>query len=367
MYTEKELAAIAKRENNTKRKYLVVNRFQGKHIPVRPGDAFSMFGELADLLEARYKGESLLLVGFAETATAIGAAAAVKMDSYYIQTTRENIPGVSYLYFSETHSHATEQKLVKNDLDDILSKITRVVFVEDEVTTGNTILHIINLMQKTYGHNVKFSVASLLNGMNPQSQEIYREREIDTLYLVKTDHDTYTEIAEQYAGDGIYHKKNTKEQEVKVNTISASNYVNARRLQKGSSYAAACEKLWQEVEKKAPVGTHKRILVLGTEEFMYPALYVAQQMEKKENTVVCHSTTRSPIAVSSEPEYPLHERYELASLYDDSRTTYIYDLASYDEVFIITDADSGKTDGFNSLLNALYSCGNDRIHVIRWS
>ena len=37
MYTECELVRIAKRENNRKRNYLVVNPLQGKHIPVSPG------------------------------------------------------------------------------------------------------------------------------------------------------------------------------------------------------------------------------------------------------------------------------------------------------------------------------------------
>ena len=47
MYKEKQLVGIAKRENNTKRKYLVVNRLQGKHIPVSAKEAFRMFSELA--------------------------------------------------------------------------------------------------------------------------------------------------------------------------------------------------------------------------------------------------------------------------------------------------------------------------------
>ena len=33
-YTEKDLVKIAKRENNPKRNYLVVDPLQGKHIPV---------------------------------------------------------------------------------------------------------------------------------------------------------------------------------------------------------------------------------------------------------------------------------------------------------------------------------------------
>ena len=37
MYTEQGVVRIARRENNNKRKYLVVNRLQGKHVPVKPG------------------------------------------------------------------------------------------------------------------------------------------------------------------------------------------------------------------------------------------------------------------------------------------------------------------------------------------
>lgn len=366
MYTEKELAAIAKRENNTKRKYLVVNRLQGKHIPVSPKDVFLMYKELADGLECRYRQERLLLIGFAETATAIGAALAVTLNTYYIQTTRENISGVEYLYFSESHSHATEQKLIKNDLDKVIDEIDRIVFVEDEVTTGNTILNIINLIQKTYLKKLKFSVASLLNGMNLEAKTVYTEREIDTVYLVKTNHDGYTDIAERYRGDGIYHKADIRNKDIAVHWLQVSDYVNARRLNKGNDYAGACERLWEEIRTKIHIGGKKRILVAGTEEFMYPALYAAEKMEKMDHIVKCHSTTRSPIAVSTEEEYPLHERYELVSFYDRNRITYIYDIGCYDMVFVITDAEQIQKEGLYSLLNALDSCGNKNITLIRW-
>ena len=51
------------------------------------------------LSREKYKDEKLLLVGFAETATAIGAQAAITVGADYIQTTREVIPGVNYLFF----------------------------------------------------------------------------------------------------------------------------------------------------------------------------------------------------------------------------------------------------------------------------
>ena len=196
MYKEKQLVGIAKRENNTKRKYLVVNRLQGKHIPVRPKEAFQMFSELAAQVREAYAGERLLLVGFAETATAIGAALATELDTLYIQTTREDVSGAEYLYFSESHSHATEQKLVRNELDGRIEAIDRIVFVEDEVTTGNTILKIVNLLAAEYPGKTAFAVASLLNGMQEEALEVYRKRKIPVHYLVKTDHSSYTQAAE---------------------------------------------------------------------------------------------------------------------------------------------------------------------------
>ena len=80
-YTEKDLVKIAKRENNTKRNYLVVDPLQGKHIPVVPSKALDLFAALADTFREKYKDEKLLLVGFAETATAIGAQAAITVRS----------------------------------------------------------------------------------------------------------------------------------------------------------------------------------------------------------------------------------------------------------------------------------------------
>ena len=47
MYTEQDLIKIAKRENNKKRPYLIVNKLQAKHIPTAPSQAFKMFDALA--------------------------------------------------------------------------------------------------------------------------------------------------------------------------------------------------------------------------------------------------------------------------------------------------------------------------------
>ena len=169
MYTETALVRVARRENNNKRKYLVVNRLQGKHIPAKPCEALAMFRALADVVKGRFGREKLLVIGFAETATAVGAAVAAELGADYMQTTREQISGVGYLYFSEEHSHATEQKLVKDDIDRVIDAVERIVFVEDEVTTGRTILNIINILKKRYPQKIKFSVVSDSAGHLPRA------------------------------------------------------------------------------------------------------------------------------------------------------------------------------------------------------
>lgn len=364
IYNECDLVRIAKRENNNKRNYLVVNPLQGKHMPVRPSDALNLFSCLADTMAGKYDDEKVLFVGFAETATAIGSQVAIKMNGQYIQTTREIIDNVDYLFFSEAHSHATEQKLVKNDIDGLIGKIDRIIFVEDEVTTGNTIMNIITILEKIFDGNIKFSIASLLNGMSEENVNAFEGRSIPLHYLVKTDHSTYGEIADKYQGNGNYYEPIQKSG-IEAPCIFIDGLMNARRLVWANEYKLACDRLWEKIHEQIGTFFNKKVLVVGTEEFMYPALYIGTKLEEAGNDVLCHSTTRSPIAVSLEKEYPLHNRYELKSLYDKERKTFIYDIGEYDRVFIVTDSPESEKEGLNTLLNAVH-VHNENITVIRW-
>lgn len=412
VYTEQNLVRIAKRENNPKRNYLVVNRLQGKHIPAAPREALAMFRALADRLRDIYVppnveevcsrssawGNSLLVIGFAETATAIGAAVAAELGAGYIQTTRELVPDAEYLYFSEEHSHATEQKLVKNDMDMVVSTIDRILFVEDEVTTGKTILNIIAILKKQYPKDIKFSVASILNGMDQAALDTYKDNGIELFWLVKTQHAAYSKMAASYKGDGVYVdcRSNaagsfdvadtmkfvravmdgrkalmTKDASVweyakqlslkMINTADIIKPMNTRRIVNAVSYQQYCASLCQNVASQLDLNDAQNILVLGTEEYMYPALYTAAKLEMQGKKVWFHATTRSPIAVSTESNYPFHTRYELVSFYDSKRDIYVYDLQKYDTVVIMTDAQGEMTEGICSLLQALISSGNERI------
>ena len=77
--------------------------------------------------------------------------------------------------------------MVKDDIDRVINDIDRIVFIEDEVTTGNTIMNIIKIITKEYQKKTKFAVASLLNGMTEEYLKIYQDEKIELHYLVKTD------------------------------------------------------------------------------------------------------------------------------------------------------------------------------------
>lgn len=360
---DNKFISIAKRENNTKRRYLIVNPTQGKHIPVSPSLSLSVFTDLAKQIKDKYKSEKILFIGFAETATAIGSHVAISAGMPYIQTTREIIPGVEYIFFSEEHSHATEQKLVKTDLDKIINDINRIIFVEDEVSTGKTILNIINMLQKIYKKSFSFAVMSILNGMTEENVEKYLGINIDFLFLEKVNRVNFEEIASNFKIKGNENLPDCSS--VDFSVISLNGYMNARRLIDSKLYLKACESLANEIIRTQKIESNKKILVIGTEEFMYPAIFVASQIEKMGNVVKTHSTTRSPISVFLEENYPLHSRFQLKSLYDQNRTTYLYNLDFYDKILIITDSDLQEKAGIESLINAIKKFSND-ITIIRW-
>ena len=155
------------------------------------------------------------------------------------------------------------------------------------------------------------------------------------------------------------------EKNMREHIISIPGWMNARRFVDAKQYEAACRKLAETVIAETSVKQGERVLVIGTEEFMYPALLTGQEIEKMGCDVRSHSTTRSPIAVSTEEEYPLHCRYELRSLYDPDRKTFIYDLESYDRVIVMTDSALVSLKGLETLTYAL-RMKNENITVIRW-
>ena len=110
---ENNIISIARRQNNAKRSFLVVNKLQAKHIPADPSASLVYFKQLGQIAAKSCKRhERVLVIGFCETATAVGAAVANEIpDSTYCHTTRENMGIEPTACFLEEHSHAVDQNL----------------------------------------------------------------------------------------------------------------------------------------------------------------------------------------------------------------------------------------------------------------
>ena len=200
MYTVKDTLRLAKRYNNTKRSYLLVNPLQAKHIPVSPTESLNMMNALGKKLSEKYP-KTKLIVGFAETATAIGAAIAECFSSncVYVHTTRESMPKViDWVCSAEEHSHATEQKLIGDYLGGWISATESVIFVDDEISTGKTLINLIDQVREKYPQLNKKQVvaASILNRVSAVNEKRLIDANIACEWLVKVPEEDYSAVVQ---------------------------------------------------------------------------------------------------------------------------------------------------------------------------
>lgn len=362
-YSIDKLVTVAKRDNNPKRPYLYVNPIQGKHIPVMPSKTVNLFEYMGALLVERYPDEQILVIGFAETATAVGAGVACSAQNvkWCMQTTREKYEDAEYIYFTESHSHATEQSIIINGLSDVLEEADRVAFAEDEITTGNTIVKLIDSIKSRFPNiSVGYSILSILNSMTEDRIKELKKQGIECLYVDKIPFEYKIDSIDQYdyfaADDQICEDGNAYEK-IKVSCM------NLRYVHERYEYKEAIKKYVNEVVSKYELKNEHKILVLGTEEFMFPPLMVAKRIEElfPDKEIRFHATTRSPILVSESCGYPLNKRNKLLSFYEDDRTTYVYNLSDYDVAIILTDSNCVSDKSAKSICGAIHKSGCKRI------
>lgn len=364
---------LAKRDQNNRRKFLLVNSRQGKHLPAVPADALALFAQLGRMLTASYTGKRVVVIGFAETATAIGAAVASAFgaETPYLHTTREAMAGMTNLAdFQEEHSHATQQRLFCAQPDLWLRQAEVVIFVEDEISTGKTILNFIAALKANgwLRPEQQLVAASLLNGMHSAHMEVYQEKGIVLHYLLKLqcalDLDPYPDLT---GDEDIELSEQLKDQALHP----LSGRLDSRGGVLIGAYDSACCQLAEDImtllEQQLPQGA---VLVLGTEELMYPAIRIGQIIAERwpQYEVRTHATTRSPIKASmKEEDYPIKRRYRLESVYERDRQTFVYNLAAYDTAIILLDSPQLNEKGYRQLCGALQQAGCRQILGIRWT
>ncbi|MGW1956402.1 phosphoribosyltransferase [Streptomyces sp. NPDC001920] len=149
----RDLLGLALRRN-PKRAHLLVSNVLGKHVPQAPSvvyDAgFALGRRVRDLLGADEAARAVVL-GYAETATGLGHCVADGIGlAPYLHSTRRPVTGVARAGgFEESHSHATSHLLLPED-PALLAGAGPLVLVDDEFSTGNTVLNTVRDLHARY-------------------------------------------------------------------------------------------------------------------------------------------------------------------------------------------------------------------------
>lgn len=340
-----EMISICKRVNNSKRDFLFVNSYQGKHIPMSPEKILETYEKLNKEMQRHLLNtKNRVFIAFAETATAIGCYLASENDGYFLTTTREELKGEDktlepFLVFEEEHSHAVSQLLYCKDLD-VLRNAEEIIFIDDEISTGKTIFNFIKALEKKISFkDINYKVVSFLNWMTEDNKKMFNNYNINFIALAS----------------GCLKETNKK---VDVNNIVEPEIISKENIVNETKYDFSYESFnfnffrtgfeehnykvfAKEIAEKISVEikkSDKKILVVGTEEFMYLPLLIASEIEKNTNTSVkFHATTRSPITISQDVSYKINNGNKFYSTNNNERINFIYNLEEYDLIYLIVE------------------------------
>lgn len=161
-YQLNDLLGFAQRIN-PKRAFLFVSKVLGRHIPVAPSTMRTAFTDLAALIPSHLP-EPILVIGMAETAVGLSAGVHQALQTRYpnallLNSTRHaqhsadaapNDSACLLTTFSEDHSHAS-QHLIYQSVDQatqaqLLASKT-LIMVDDEASTGNTCVNVVTALR----------------------------------------------------------------------------------------------------------------------------------------------------------------------------------------------------------------------------
>lgn len=261
-----------------------------------------------------------------------------------------------------------KQQLQLQRIDHCFENVDRIIFIDDEVTTGNTICKLVDRLEDKCGiSKIKYSIASILNSMTNFRVNQLEDKGIECLFI--------SDLPFEYKKNSIMDISYEKDRDTlckademeNVDCVEFDTKANVRSTISFYEYESEINRFVSKIEKIIGYEHYGRLLVLGTEECMYPAIRLGEILKKDgvAEAVKVHATTRSPIIASCEDGYPLNHRYQIRSVYDKERDTYVYNLKKYDKVIVVTDTGI-VAEGMNDLLVALRSVGNKNILVSRW-
>jgi pyrimidine operon attenuation protein/uracil phosphoribosyltransferase len=330
---------IALRDNPLRR-HLIVSRVLGKHIPAQPQTILGASSDLAALvatsIEKYPAGDAgdgeVVVIGFAETATGLSECVAHALDALRSghSTRYLRVGDEEDLGFSEDHSHAIEHTIVTGVIP--RSGYSQVVIVDDELTTGRTAINLIAEIY-TIRPTAAFTIACLIDARTPTSAVAMEERclalgiTVTVVALSSISGAVVSETSQGFESLGLARSTESQlltaqdhEDRAAPLIISTSwplglglgsrqGWGRDDRSMAGELVSGIALEVESALMAVMP-GTGD-VLVLGTEEFMYVPIILAEALESSvwPGQVWFSSSTRSPGLVLDSPDYGLRNGF----------------------------------------------------------
>ncbi|WP_329211431.1 phosphoribosyltransferase [Streptomyces sp. NBC_00683] len=391
----RELLGLALRRN-PKRAHLLVSNVLGKHVPQRPslvyGAGFELGERVRDLL-GEAEARRAVVLGYAETATGLGHAVADGLGvATYLHSTRRPVEGVRPAGgFEEAHSHATSHLLLPEDPDLLTgaatedSPSTPLVLVDDEFSTGNTVLNTIRDLHVRYPRE-RYVVVTLVDMRSEADQGRLAEfaeeigarvdlvaRARGTVRLpegVLAKGRALVAAHEKDSSGGAPAPGGARPAPVRVGLGWPAGLPDGGRHGFTPVHRAALEAALPDMAARIAdaLGDARRVLVLGFEELMYAPLRLGTALEEATTADVRYSTTtRSPVLAVDDPGYAIRTRLVFPA-HDDPADgpgdRYAYNVAGagFDAVVAVVDstADTAALHAPDGLLARL-AAHTDRV------
>ncbi|WP_019067113.1 phosphoribosyltransferase [Streptomyces hokutonensis] len=406
-----DLLGLALRRN-PKRAHLLVSNVLGKHVPQSPsivyGYGVTLGHRVRDLLGPEESRRAVVL-GYAETATGLGHAVADGIAvAPYLHSTRRPVPGVATAGgFEESHSHATSHLLLPED-PELLAGDGPLVLVDDEFSTGNTVLNTIRDLHGRYPRD-RYVVVALVDmrsasdagrldefaaeigarvdlvaaasgtvrlpaGVLEKGQELVARYEAGGAGTGDSSSAAPSGLAAQFPAPlkthlganplgarGTARPAPTGPQPTRVDLRWPLNlpdggrhgFTPAHRIRLEAALPAMAARLAEALPEKA-----HRVHILGFEELMYAPLRLARELEQIVDADVTYSTTtRSPVLAVDDPGYAIRTRLTFPAHdtpADGPGDRYAYNIAGagFDAVVAVVDS-RGDTPELHGLLAEL--------------
>ena len=314
--------------------------------PARPPRARLQYAR-EQLRELPIAHPEAVTIGYAETATGLGRLVADTLGSYYIHSTRHAPEGaVAYGAFEEAHSHATSHRLLPTD-PALLNGNTPVVLVDDELSTGATVINTITELHAAAPHPA-YVVATLIDLRSDADRALFADLarslgcRIEVVALGTGRIELGADILERAqqlisglpqpqddAGSGLAPDTG----DLTVIDLGASTQRRLRSDRFGNPAGVSSDYLGTlpEALPGAVSGEHLAyvaariraalpdsdapVLVLGCEEFIHVPLTVANALAETRHggQVLFSTTTRSPIVPLDRADYAIANAVDFAS------------------------------------------------------